>query len=53
MRKIRVMGYMPEADLNMVKPISMSQEEYETFVNNTVELVLSKFREKKLVKWED
>jgi len=47
------MGYMPEADLNMVKTTFMSREEYETFVSNTVELVLSKFREKKLVKWED
>ncbi len=46
-RKIGVMGYLPELD-DSVEYISMSQQEYADFVNQTVQLVLDKFLEKKL-----
>lgn len=48
-RKIGVMGYIPEADKNLTNPISMSREEYSSFVNNTVALVERKFRIMKLI----
>ena len=46
-RKIGVMGWIPEADESIVNPIVISREEYKSFVDNTVKLVLCKFREKR------
>ncbi len=46
-RKIGVMGYLPELD-DSVAYITMSRQEYSEFVNRTVQLVLEKFWEKKL-----
>lgn len=40
-RKIGVMGYLPESD-DTLKFITMSQAEYDTFVENTVKLVADK-----------
>ncbi len=48
-RKIGVMGYIPQEDASLVKPISLSREEFETFVKNTVELVIRKFKELGLI----
>ena len=41
-RKIGVMGYLPKPDENVTRFITMSREEYRTFVENTIELVLEK-----------
>jgi hypothetical protein len=48
-RKIRVMGYLPEVDENLTNPISMSREEFIYFVDNTAALVVSKLRESNLI----
>jgi hypothetical protein len=48
-RKIGIMGYLPELDENFTNPISMSREEYISFVDNTVLLVVSKLRESNLI----
>lgn len=48
-RKINVMGYLPEMDENLNNPISMSREEFNYFVDNTAELVMSKLRESNLI----
>jgi hypothetical protein len=48
-RKIKIMGYVPEMDENLTNPISMSREEFNFFADYTVSLVLSKLREKNLV----
>lgn len=48
-RKIRIMGWIPEVDESITKFMAMSREEYSTFVNETVELVENKFRDKKLL----
>ena len=42
-RKIGVMGYLPELDDTLIY-ITMSREEYTTFVENTVKLVADKIR---------
>ena len=42
-RKIGVMGYLPEPD-DTLKFITMSQAEYDAFVENTVKLVADKIR---------
>lgn len=44
-RKIGVMGYIPEIDENMTNPIGMSREELEQFGEETVELVCEKIVE--------
>ena len=44
-RKIGIMGYVPEIDENLTHPIAMSREELVTFVENTASLVVSKLRE--------
>ena len=49
-RKIGVMGYLPEMDNSMNKFISMSQDEYAAFVEDTIQLVVKQFTEKKLMK---
>lgn len=48
-RKIGVMGYLPELDESLSNPISMSREEFISFVDNTTLLVISKLREKNLI----
>ena len=48
-RKIGVMGYLPKVGDFTVKYITMSQEEYAAFVNDTICLVLEKFAEKGLL----
>ena len=45
-RKIRIMGQIPEVDGNIVNPITISREEYHLFVDHTVELVLRRLIEK-------
>lgn len=47
-RKIGVMGYLPEQD-DTLKYITMSREEYSSFVENTVKLVADQFHKKGLV----
>ena len=41
-RKIAVMGYLPKPDEKVTGFITMSREEYRTFVENTIELALEK-----------
>lgn len=48
-RKIGVMGYIPELDENLTNPISMSREEFFSFADNTTSLVVSKLRDKDLI----
>lgn len=48
-RKIGVMGYLPETDKSMNKFISMSQDEYAEFVEDTIQLVVNQFADKNLV----
>ncbi len=48
-RKIGVMGYLPELDENLTNPILISREELSSFVNNTFLFVVSKLSEKKLI----
>jgi len=48
-RKIGVMGYLPGEDKSMNKFISMSQDEYAEFVENTIQLVVNQFAEKNLM----
>jgi hypothetical protein len=48
-RKIGVMGYLPELDENLTVPIAMSREEFISFVDNTTLLVVSKLSEKSLI----
>lgn len=48
-RKIGVMGYLPELDKNLTNPISISREEFVSFVDNTAFLVVNKLREKNLI----
>lgn len=45
-RKIGVMGYKPKVDENLTNPIVMSREEFCTFVDDAVKLVVSKLNEK-------
>ena len=47
-RKIGIMGGIPEVDETIVNPISLSREEYQFFVEDTVKLVLGKFKEKNI-----
>jgi hypothetical protein len=48
-RKIGVMGYLPKTDKSMNKFISMSQDEYAEFVDDTIQLVVKLFGEKMLI----
>lgn len=45
-RKIRIMGQIPEVDGNIMKPITISREEHQLFVDHTADLVLRRLREK-------
>lgn len=44
-RKIGIMGYLPELDENLTNPISMSREEFISFADKTASLVVSKLKE--------
>jgi hypothetical protein len=48
-RKIGIMGYLPELDENLTNPIVMSREEFFSFADNTASLVVSKLRETNLI----
>lgn len=48
-RKIGVLGYLPELDENLTNPISMSREEFIYFADNTASLVMSKLKETNLI----
>lgn len=48
-RKIGVMGYLPDLDKSINKFITMSKDEYANFVEDTIQLVVKQFAEKKLV----
>ena len=48
-RKIGVMGYLPEPDKSINKFITMSRDEYANFVEDTIQLVAERFAEKNLV----
>ena len=47
-RKIGVMGYLPELDKSINKFITMSRDEYANFVEDTIQLVIQQFVEKKI-----
>ncbi|NLJ95552.1 MAG: zinc dependent phospholipase C family protein [Clostridiales bacterium] len=46
-RKIGVMGYLPEVDESLTNPITLSRDEFDFFVDNTTPLVVSKLRDVK------
>ncbi len=48
-RKIGVMGYVPEVNKSTNKFISISQDEYTEFVQDTIQLVVNRFTEKNLI----
>lgn len=48
-RKIAIMGYLPELDENFTNPFIMSREEFSYFVKNTTEIVISKLKELQLL----
>lgn len=48
-RKIGVMGYLPETDDHAVNYVTMSQEEYTTFIKDTIDLVVQRFTGKGLL----
>lgn len=48
-RKIRVMGYLPVCEATQRAFIALSQQEYESFLYSTIQLVISRFQERNLV----
>lgn len=48
-RKICVMGYLPDLDKSINKFITMSKDEYANFVEDTIQLVVKQFAEKNLL----
>ncbi len=48
-RKVGIMGYLPEPDKSMIRFISISKDEYADFVKDTIQLVAKQFIEKNLV----
>lgn len=48
-RKIGIMGYMPELDEELADPVTITREELASFVENTALLVVGRLREKNLV----
>ena len=48
-RKICVMGYLPELDKSINQFITMSRDEYANFVEDTIQLVVKQFAEKNLI----
>ena len=47
-RKISVMGYLPEPDKSINKFIAISKDEYANFVEDTIQLVVQQFAENNL-----
>lgn len=43
MRKINIMGYIPEIEISTYPYIAMSEEEYEDFVEETIKLTVNAF----------
>jgi len=48
-RKIGVMGYLPEVDKNLTTPIIMSRDELKTFVNETATYAINRLKELQLI----
>lgn len=48
-RKIGVMGYLPESEKSINKFITISKYEYANFVKNTIRLAVQQFAEKNLM----
>lgn len=48
-RKIGVMGYVPQVDEMVTEPVSVSREEFRIFIDNAVTLVIEKLKEKRLI----
>lgn len=48
-RKIGVMGYLPKVDESLTNPITVSREEFKTFIDETVPYVINKLKDMKLV----
>lgn len=48
-RKIGIMGYLPEIDESLTNPIAMSRDEFIFFTENTSSLVVSKLKEMNLI----
>ncbi len=48
-RKVGIMGYLPEPEKSMNKFITISKDEYADFVEDTIQLVAKQFIEKNLV----
>ena len=44
-RKIGVMGYLPEINEGLGEWIALSREEYETYIQETIQMILKKFSE--------
>ena len=44
-RKIGVMGYLPRINENLGEWIAISREEYEAYIENTIQLILKRFSE--------
>lgn len=47
-RKIGVMGYLPKADASTTAFLAISREEYNSFIANTVDLIVERFMEYQL-----
>ena len=48
-RKIGVMGWIPQVNRTLPDPVTMTKEEYQGFVADTVEMIRAVFREKGLI----
>lgn len=48
-RKVGVMGYLPELDESVKKFIAISRAEYAEFVSNTIQIVVKQFADKNLI----
>jgi len=48
-RKIRIMGHLPKTDNQYSQPISLSKDEFHSFIRTTTHLVLSKLAENHLI----
>ena len=44
-RKIGVMGYLPKVNADAAEWIALSREEYEAYIENTIQLILKQFSE--------
>ena len=44
-RKIGVMGYLPKVNADAAEWIAISREEYEAYIENTIQLILKRFSE--------